>query len=41
MGSPDTVGFLARRAGRVRIEVMQGDPFQNPVAVPVEISVVG
>jgi hypothetical protein len=38
-GSPDAVVFLARCAGRVRIEVMRGDPFRTPVAVPVEVSV--
>src|SRR3954468_4069860 len=40
MGSPDAVAFLARRAGRARIEIMRGDPFHNPQAVPVEITVV-
>ena len=31
------VGILS--PGRVRIEVLQGDPFRNPVAVPAEITV--
>jgi hypothetical protein len=39
MGAPNTVLFLARRPGRVTIDVVTGDPWHAPETTALDITV--
>lgn len=38
-GAPNTVLFLARRPGQAEIDVVTGDPWRAPRAIPLQITV--